>query len=114
MLRIYKHYDLDGGRYQSSHSSKPGLIYSKDDFYVLPRNKLVVIETTNGVMNDELFKLVNPHTLLIWQRLPIVNTLASNGKDWVKIVSKYNSGTYANQVSHPMFLFYDRFNPFLP
>ena len=27
----------------------------------------------------------------------MVNTLASNGKEWVDIVSKYNSGTYANQ-----------------
>jgi hypothetical protein len=54
MLRIYKNYDIGGGMYKSSHSSKPGVIYSKDDFYVLPREdqKLVVIETTNGVMNQ--------------------------------------------------------------
>ncbi len=97
MLRIYKNYDLDDGNYQSSHSSKPGVIYSKDDFYVLPKNKLVVMETTNGVMNSDLYKLVTPRSLLTWQRLPVVNTLASNGKEWVDIVSRYNSGTYANQ-----------------
>jgi hypothetical protein len=97
MLRIYKNYDLDNGKYQTSHSSKPGVIYSKDDFYVLPRNKLVVMETTNGVMNSDLYKFVTPESLLTWQRLPMVNTLATNGKEWVNIVSKYNSGTYANQ-----------------
>lgn len=97
LLRIFKNYDLDGGLYQSSHSSKPGLIYSKDDFYVLPRNKLVVIETTNGVMNEDLYKLVTPKSLLTWQRLPITNTLARNGKEWVDTASRYNSGTYANQ-----------------
>lgn len=97
MLRIFKHYDLDGGLYQSSHSSKPGVIYSKDDFYVLPRNKLVVMETTNGVMNADLYKLVTPRSLLTWQRLPVVNALAASGKEWVDLVSRYNSGTYANQ-----------------
>lgn len=97
LLRIFKNYDLDGGVYQSSHSSKPGLIYSKDDFYVLPRNKLVVIETTNGVMNADLYKLVTPKSLLTWQRLPVTNTLARNGKEWVDIASRFNSGTYANQ-----------------
>jgi hypothetical protein len=97
MLRIYKNYDLDGGNYKTSHSSKPGVIYSKDDFYVLPRHNLVVMETTNGVMNPDLYKFVTPRSLLTWQRLPMVNTLATNGKEWVNIVSKYNSGTYANQ-----------------
>lgn len=28
MLRIYKHYDLDNGRYLSSHSSKPGNVHT--------------------------------------------------------------------------------------
>lgn len=97
MLRIYKNYDMDGGLYQTSHSSKPGVIYSKDDFYVLPRNKLVVMETTNGVMNKELYHLVTTKSLLTWQRLPVVNALASTGQEWVDLVARYNSGTYANQ-----------------
>lgn len=97
MLRVYKNYDLDAGLYQSSHSSKPGVIYSKDDFYVLPRNKLLVMETTNGVMDAEIYKLVTPESLLTWQRLPVVNALAGSGKEWVDLVSRYNSGTYANQ-----------------
>ncbi len=97
LLRMYKNYDLDGGNYQSSHSSKPGVIYSKDDFYVLPKHDLVVMETTNGVMNEQLYKAVTPESLLTWQRLPMVNTLATNGKEWVDLVARYNSGTYANQ-----------------
>lgn len=97
MLRIYKNYNLDDGNYKSSHSSKPGVIYSKDDFYVLPKHNLVVMETTNGVMNEELYSYVTTESLLTWQRLPLVNTLAKNGKEWVDIVSRHNSGTYANQ-----------------
>jgi hypothetical protein len=97
MLRVYKNYDLGGGLYRSSHSSKPGVIYSKDDFYVLPNHKLVVMETTNGVMNEELYKLVTYESLLTWQRIPMANALTTNGKDWVDTVARYNSGTYANQ-----------------
>lgn len=97
MLRIYKNYDLDDGRYQTSHSSKPGVIYSKDDFYVLPRSKLVVMETTNGVMNKDLYKFVTPQSLLTWQRLPVINTIADSGAQWTDLMAQYNSGTYANQ-----------------
>jgi hypothetical protein len=97
MLRIYKHYHLGGGSYQSSHSSKPGVIYSKDDFYVLPTHHLVVMETTNGVMNEDLYAFVTPKSLLTWQRLPLCNAMAKNGKEWVDLIARYNSGTYANQ-----------------
>lgn len=99
MLRIYKNYDLDGGNYQSSHSSKPGVIYSKDDFYTLPKQGqlLVVMETTNGVLNDKLYDLVTPKSLLTWQRIPIANSFCNTGKDWVSVFAKHNSGTYANQ-----------------
>lgn len=99
MLRIYKNYDLGGGNYQSSHSSKPGVVYSKDDFYVLPRadQRLVVMETTNGVINKDLYELVTPESLLTWQRVPMANSLANNGKDWTTVMSRHNSGTYANQ-----------------
>lgn len=97
MLRIYKNYDLGAGVYQVSHSSKPGMVYSKDDFYVLPDKQLVVMETTNGVMNQELYKLVTTNSLLTWQRIPLTNSLVNNGKDWTEVFAKYNSGTYANQ-----------------
>lgn len=99
MLRIFKNYDLQGGKYQASFSSKPGVIYSKDDFYVLHRKdqNMGVMETTNGVMNSELYKLVTPRTLLTWQRMPIANSLATSGKQWTDIFSILQSGTYCNQ-----------------
>eukprot|EP01031_Cornospumella_fuschlensis_P032158 gene32158-38898_t len=82
MLRAFKHYDMDGGQYRSSFSAKPGMLYSKDDFYVLPNHKLVVMETTNGIMNAEALKLINPQTLLVWQRVPVSNTLATTAPEW--------------------------------
>jgi hypothetical protein len=99
MLRIYKNYNMGDGEYMSSHSSKPGVIYSKDDFYSLPREdqSLVVMETTNGVINKNLYDLVTPESLLTWQRIPIANSLSLNGKDWTNIFAKHNSGTYCNQ-----------------
>ena len=99
MLRIYKNYNLHGGDLQVSFSAKPGSIYSKDDFYVLPskRQQMAVLETTNGIMNPDLYKLIRPNTLLTWQRMQLTHSLATNGKDWVDIFTKYNSGTYCNQ-----------------
>ncbi|RYG68181.1 hypothetical protein EON64_05755, partial [archaeon] len=97
MLRVFKHYDMDGGLYRSSFSAKPGMLYSKDDFYVLPNHKLVIMETTNGIMNAEALKLINPQTLLVWQRVPVSNTLATTAPDWARLMSRHDSGTYANQ-----------------
>lgn len=98
MLRVYKHYNLAGGKYQSSFSAKPGSIYSKDDFYVLPRDdqQLVVMETTNGIMNASLYQLITPKSLLTWQRVPIANSLSLSSKQWTAIFAVHNSGTYAN------------------
>lgn len=99
MLRIFKNYNLNGGSYQVSFSAKPGSIYSKDDFYVLPQasQQLAVLETTNGILNSDLYKNVVTSTLLTWQRMPIANSLATSGPEWSKIFSTYQSGTYVNQ-----------------
>jgi hypothetical protein len=99
MLRIYKNYNLFDGEIQVSFSAKPGVVYSKDDFYVLPNKKqqMVVLETTNGIMNGALYSLIKPQSLLTWQRMPLTNGMASSGKEWVDIFAKYNSGTYCNQ-----------------
>ena len=88
---IYKHNNKQQQQ-QVSFSSKPGLLYSKDDFYVLKQQNMVVMETTNGVMDKSLFKRVHPKTLQTWQRIPIANSLAQNGEDWCKIFKKHNSG----------------------
>jgi len=98
-LRIFKNYNLNGGSYQVSFSAKPGSIYSKDDFYVLPKasQQLAVLETTNGILNADLYKNVVTTTLLTWQRMPITNSFATSGEEWVNIFSRYQSGTYVNQ-----------------
>jgi hypothetical protein len=100
MLRIYKHYDLnlaDTPNSRVSFSSKPGSLYSKDDFYTLPDTKMVVIETTNGIMNSSLYDLIVPESLLTWQRVIVANRLATGGEEWTLTHSYFNSGTYNNQ-----------------
>lgn len=98
MLRVYKHYEFGSGR-RMSFSSKPGLVYSKDDFHTLPMRdqQLVVIETTNGVLNDDLYKQVTSKALLTWQRVAMANRLATNGSEWTELHARHNSGTYNNQ-----------------
>lgn len=98
MLRIYKFYNFAGPKpYKVNFSAKPGVIYSKDDFYVLPNQKLVVMETTNGILDSSLYDLITPRSLLTWQRVPIANNLASNGEEWTNMFVRHNSGTYNNQ-----------------
>jgi hypothetical protein len=56
MYRVYKYYQFAGpAPYRVSFSAKPGSIYSKDDFYVLPDSNMVVMETTNGVQDKTLY-----------------------------------------------------------
>jgi hypothetical protein len=98
MLRVYKYYQFAGPKpYRVSFSAKPAMIYSKDDFYVLPDQNLIVMETTNGVLDKTLYQYVVPNTLLTWHRVPMANQLASNGADWTSLFIKDNSGTYNNQ-----------------
>ena len=77
-------------------SSYPGSLSSVDDFYYTDSN-LVVMETTNSNLNDTLYDLLNPNTLLTWVRVILANRLASSGEDWLEIFKKENSGTYNNQ-----------------
>ena len=96
MLRVYKHYQF-GLRERVSFSSKPGMLYSKDDFYVLPHSRMVVMETTNGIMDKAVYASITPRSLLTWQRVPVANALARGGKHWTELARKHSSGTYANQ-----------------
>jgi hypothetical protein len=96
MLRIYKNYNFNNGLYQLSSSGRPGMVYSKDDFYVLPQSQLIVIETTNGILSSDMYSLITSSSLLTWQRVPMANSLAINGKTWTDIFAEHNSGTYAN------------------
>eukprot|EP00825_Cyclidium_porcatum_P014857 TRINITY_DN1812_c0_g1_i2.p1 TRINITY_DN1812_c0_g1~~TRINITY_DN1812_c0_g1_i2.p1 ORF type:complete len:273 (-),score=18.64 TRINITY_DN1812_c0_g1_i2:127-945(-) len=77
-------------------SSYPGVITSGDDYY-LTDQQLVIMETTNGFLNDSLYSLINPHTLYSWQRVQLATAFASSGEEWSKYMQMWNSGTYANQ-----------------
>lgn len=107
MLRFQKMYvmnfkispnskDLIPGR-KMSLSSYPGFIQSMDDFYIISSG-LVPAETTIGNSNRTLFENVNPvGQVLEYIRVMIANRLAKNGKEWVELFRRYNSGTYNNQ-----------------
>ncbi|CAH1802558.1 unnamed protein product [Owenia fusiformis] len=104
MLRILKKYDfpfsMGKGKIPGttmSFSSSPGVLYSGDDFYVI-NSRLVTMETTNGNSNPDLNENIRPiGTLFEGIRTMIANRLATSGKSWSQIFSKYNSGTYNNQ-----------------
>jgi len=100
MLRIYKRvtWNLDGKPvHKVAFSSRPGYLYSKDDFYTLPLQRMIVMETTNAVFENSLYDKVVPTALMAWQRVPVSNFLAKDGTEWAEMMSHYNSGTYNNQ-----------------
>ncbi|XP_063539020.1 putative phospholipase B-like 2 [Cydia strobilella] len=107
MLRIQKMYVLNYRvsrlsteripGYKMSFSSYPGLATSLDDFYIISSG-LVPAETTIGNSRRALFELINPvGKILEFVRVMVANRVARNGREWVKIFSQRNSGTYNNQ-----------------
>lgn len=117
MLRILKHLKLNyhlnnldstvipGS--EVSFSSYPGILVSIDDFYVL-KSRLVVLETTIGNSNVDLWKYVTPFTNLYWVRNLVANRLSTNGTEWANWFSLYNSGTYNNEW---MIVDFNQFTP---
>jgi len=101
MLRVYKHYyhqftSVPTPAPGSSFSSFPGNLVSGDDFYITSQN-LIVIETTNDVMNAALYANTTEQTVMYWIRAMVANRMASTGEEWVSWFALYNSGTYNNQ-----------------
>jgi hypothetical protein len=101
MNRVFKEYKFSTNN--SSENSKVvtfssyfGSLSSIDDFYILDTD-LYVTETTNPVLDMNLFDIVTPKSLLTWLRTIIANRLSDNGKEWTKIFAQNNSGTYNNQ-----------------
>ncbi|OPL20249.1 hypothetical protein AM593_02106, partial [Mytilus galloprovincialis] len=95
-MRIYKHYNFNvkdsaSSAKKISFSSYPGFLESLDDFYLMSSN-MVMLQTTNNVFNQTLYKLVQPQSLLAWQRVRVANMMASSGKQWADVFSLYNSG----------------------
>jgi len=115
MLRVYKSYTFPFAASNTNarttlFSSYPACLSSIDDFYQLS-TKLVVMETTNGLLNNKLYVYVTPTNVLSWVRIIVANRMARDGKEWVQIFSNYNSGTYNNQW---IIVDYELFTPYLP
>lgn len=100
MNRIFKEYNLNFNHYSVKaksvlFSSYPASLSSNDDFYVTS-NDLNVIETTNMFFNTTFYQLVEPESLLTWQRVIIANRMSVTAKEWSSHFGAYNSGTYNN------------------
>ena len=54
---------------------------------------LGVMETTNNVFDQSLYKKVVPQSLWAWQRVRVANLLANSGPEWSASITEYNSGT---------------------
>ena len=57
-----------------------------------PGSGLVMLQTTNSILNKTLYDLATSSSLLAWHRVRLANWLASSGEDWAEYVSQYNSG----------------------
>ena len=101
MIRIFKEYRFitnnnDLKSKVVAFPSYPASLFSQDDFYYVDSN-LLVMETTNQILNESLFDNTTPYALLTWVRVIVSNRLASTADEWTKIFQKENSGTYNNQ-----------------
>ncbi|GAM21619.1 hypothetical protein SAMD00019534_047940 [Acytostelium subglobosum LB1] len=113
MVRLFKIYtfafsdETQSASKTTMFSSYPASLSSIDDFYLLDTG-LVVIETTNGIMNNELYLAVTPSSVLSWIRVIIANRMATSGATWCSTFAIQNSGTYNNQW---IIVDYNRFVP---
>eukprot|EP00511_Aplanochytrium_stocchinoi_P002354 CAMPEP_0204838798 /NCGR_PEP_ID=MMETSP1346-20131115/31935_1 /ASSEMBLY_ACC=CAM_ASM_000771 /TAXON_ID=215587 /ORGANISM="Aplanochytrium stocchinoi, Strain GSBS06" /LENGTH=451 /DNA_ID=CAMNT_0051975051 /DNA_START=41 /DNA_END=1396 /DNA_ORIENTATION=+ len=99
--RIMKHYSLNyndpsTSSRKLSFSSYPGFLESLDDFYQL-ESGIVWTQTSNGVLDQSVYDVVKPQSLLAWQRVRTASALAKDGEEWYNSFRRYFSGTYANQ-----------------
>lgn len=76
-------------------TSYPAVLYSFDDWYTISSG-LTVSETTIINNNPDLWKAVQPNSVLIWSRAMVANRLATTGQSWTEIAAIENSGTYNN------------------
>lgn len=51
------------------------------------------METTNEVMNTDLYKDITPECVLEPLRVMVANRLATSGEEWVQTFAMYNGGT---------------------
>lgn len=94
-LRQFKYYDVGGA--PVLFSGYPGVVDSNDDFYVLPDSGLVVVETTNEVINASAYgSLPAAGVVPTFVRAVVANRLATTGDGWAATFLRHNSGTYNN------------------
>ena len=55
-------------------------------------SKLVMLETTNSILNGSLYDSATPKALLAWHRVRLANWLATGGEQWAGYIAEYNSG----------------------
>lgn len=122
MLRIIKRYKFplstssgkDGTPVPGasiSMSSYPGMLWSMDDFYTISSG-LFVTETSIANFNKDLWGKISPkNSLYTGVRVMVANRLAHDGREWTKLFTLFNSGTYNNQW---MVLNYNLFEPERP
>jgi hypothetical protein len=79
-----------------SFSSSPLFLHSKDDYYTTS-NGLIVMETTNSILDKSLYDRLNPQSLFSWHRAMTANYLATSGSQWTQLFQYQPSGTYTNQ-----------------
>ena len=102
MIRIFKEYRFKTNKGSEKSkttvfSSYPGALSSIDEFYYLDSN-LLVMGTSNTVINDELYKLITHESLLVWVRQILANRLASSAENWTELFKIENSGTNNAQI----------------
>lgn len=83
----------------TSFSSYAANVASLDDFYTIvsPKVNLVVMETTNSILNENLYLNIKHTSNLMWVRVVVANTIATSGITWSESFSYKQSGTYPNQ-----------------
>ncbi|KAG9393264.1 Phospholipase B-like [Carpediemonas membranifera] len=113
MTRILKEVDLTGIASEhvkvksSVFSSYPAVLASVDDFYTTSA-QLAVMETTNNIVDQDLYDGLTPQAVLTWMRAIVTNRLATTGQEWVDTFKRFNSGTYVCQW---MIVDYKQFTP---
>ena len=55
-----------------------------------------MLETTNSIYNNSLYKMVTPESLLPWQRVRVASQMAHDATEWTDALTKYNSGMDTN------------------
>ena len=101
MLRVFKSYFIPLSNplvkvKTIMFSSRPGDLRSKDDFYILDNN-LVVLETSLNNYNRSNYNSLDSATLPCWLRVLVANRISSNGKEWSNAFLSFHSGTHNNQ-----------------